>query len=144
MIVSWHDQYVHCVVLAGLAPSAFRFAIQPEFIKSLSKTLKFRILFGILSQPSNEYWSDCKSQSRRWKCCYNCRNNIWIISLFDYNPKTYLPPMLHKLWNETTLWCQPGQNPVGWCPVRITTRCWIADLTCLCSSWASPGHLIWF
>ena len=38
LIVSWHDKYVDCAVLAALSPPAFRFVIRPIFVESLSKT----------------------------------------------------------------------------------------------------------
>ena len=42
LIVSWHDVYADCAVLASLSPPAFRFAIRPIFVESLSKTREFR------------------------------------------------------------------------------------------------------
>jgi len=67
LIVSWHDQYVDCAVLAALSPPPPRIAIGPIFVGSLSKTRQFRVKYRVMSQGLNEYWSDRKSESRRWK-----------------------------------------------------------------------------
>ena len=67
LTVSWHDQYVDCVVLSPLSPPALTFAIGPIFVESQSKTRTFRPKFHLLSQRFNEYWSNRKSDSGRWK-----------------------------------------------------------------------------
>jgi len=41
LIVSWHDEYVDCAVLAALSPPAFRLAIWLTFVELLSKPAIF-------------------------------------------------------------------------------------------------------
>jgi hypothetical protein len=60
LIISQHNQYVDCAVLVTLSPPAFRFAIRQVFIESQLKTLPFRFNSVTISQPFNEYLSDCK------------------------------------------------------------------------------------
>jgi len=67
LIVSWHDVYADCAVLAALSPTAFRFTIRPIFVESLSKTREFRLKSMLISQPLTEYLSDRKFESGRWK-----------------------------------------------------------------------------
>jgi len=40
---------------------------QPVFVESLSTTREYRWQYGVISQWFNQYWSDCKSESGRWK-----------------------------------------------------------------------------
>jgi len=49
LIISWHDQYIDCVLLAALSPPAVRLAIGPMIVESLSKTREFRIKYGVIS-----------------------------------------------------------------------------------------------
>jgi len=42
LIISWHNWYVDCLDSSTLPPAIFRFAIQPLFVESLSKTREFR------------------------------------------------------------------------------------------------------
>jgi len=67
LIVSWHDQYVNCAVLAALSPPDLRYVSRQIFVESLLKTRKFRLQFAISSQPLNECQSDRKSENGRWK-----------------------------------------------------------------------------
>jgi hypothetical protein len=65
LIVSWHEVYSDCAVLAALSPPAFRFGIQPIFVESLSKTREFLLQSTLISQPPNKYQSDLNSESGR-------------------------------------------------------------------------------
>ena len=67
LIVSQHEQYVDCAVLVAPSPPAFRFAIREVLVGSPSKTRQFRLNTAFISQPLNEYQSDRKSDSGRWK-----------------------------------------------------------------------------
>jgi len=67
LIVSQHVQYVDCAVLVAVSPPAFRFAIRQVFVESRSKTRQFRLNSAFISLPLNEYQSDRKSGSGRWK-----------------------------------------------------------------------------
>jgi hypothetical protein len=67
LIVSWHEQYVDCAVLAGLSPPDVRFAIRLVFVESLSKTRQLRAKYRLISQRFNECWSYRKSDSGRWQ-----------------------------------------------------------------------------
>ena len=58
LIISQHDQWVDCAVLATLSPPTLRFAIGPIFVESLSKSHEFRFLFGLISHWLNQYQSD--------------------------------------------------------------------------------------
>jgi len=43
LIVSWHDQYIDCAVLAAHSPAAFRFAIRLIFVEWLWNIGKFQV-----------------------------------------------------------------------------------------------------
>jgi len=90
LIISWHDQYVDCAVLAPLSHSAVRYPIGPILAKSLSKTGAFRLTCDVIPQRFNEYWSDHKSESVRWKSGENCTIYILIMSWYDQNSNTCL------------------------------------------------------
>jgi len=53
--------------LVAPSPPAFRFAIRQVFVESRSKTRQFRLNSAFISQPLNEYQSDRKFESGRWK-----------------------------------------------------------------------------
>jgi len=84
-IVSWYNVYADCAVLAALSPTAFRFAIRPIFVESLSKTREFRSKSLLIWHPLNEYQSDLNSESGRWKIGSNCTIYIYIMSWYDQN-----------------------------------------------------------
>ena len=67
LIVSQQEQYVNCPDLVAPSPPAFRFAIRQVFVESRSKTRQFRFNSPFNLQPLNEYQSDRKSESGRWK-----------------------------------------------------------------------------
>jgi len=112
LIVSQHDQYVDCAVLVALSPPAFRFAIWQVFVESRSKTRRFRLKSPIISQPLNEYQSDRKSESGRWKSEYDCTIYVLIMLWYDQNSKTQLEP---KEW-EPYIWnCGPVPTQPNTC-----------------------------
>ena len=88
LIVSWHDVYADCAVSAARAPPAFRFAIRPIFVESLSKTRKFRWKSTLIWQPLNEYQLDLNSECGRWKIGLNCTIYVYIMSWYDQNSNT--------------------------------------------------------
>jgi len=88
LIVSWHDVYADCAVLASLSPPAFRFAIWPIFVESLSKTREFWWKSMHIWQPLNKYQSDPNSESGRWKIGLNCAIYVYIMSWYDQNSNT--------------------------------------------------------
>ena len=88
LIVSWHDVYADCAVLAVLSPPALRFAIRPIFVESLSKTREFRFKSTLISQPLDEYQSDLNAESGRWKIGLNCTIYVYIMSWYDQNSNT--------------------------------------------------------
>jgi len=67
LIVSWHEQYVYCAVWATLSLAAARMAIGRTLFGSILKLRKIHNNYGVISQRFNEYWSDCKSESGKWK-----------------------------------------------------------------------------
>jgi hypothetical protein len=67
LIVSWHDQYVDCAVLAALSPPTFRYAIQWIFAEWRMIPREFRFQLAIIPQPLNENQSDSKSDTGKWK-----------------------------------------------------------------------------
>ena len=88
LIVSWHDVYADCSVLAALSPPAFRFAIRPIFVESLSKTREFRWKSTHIWHPLSECQSDLNSKSAGWKIGLNCTLYVYIMSWYDQNSNT--------------------------------------------------------
>ena len=88
LILSWHDVYADCEVLAALSPAASRFAIRQIFIDSLLKTREFCWKSTLIWQPLNEYQSDLNSESGWWKIGLNYTIYIYIMSWYNQHSNT--------------------------------------------------------
>ena len=122
LIISWNDQYRECAVLPALSPPDFRYVIRPIFVESLSNTRWFHVKWALSSQPLNEYQSDRKSESGRWKSGQNCTIYVMIMSRYDENSNTELEAKVSKpqSWNchpvptqpkTRGFMCGPGNKP---------------------------------
>jgi len=67
LIISWHSQYVNCSALAPLSPPCFKFVIRLIFVEWLWNNGWFWAKLAGFRSWLNEYLSDCKSESGRWK-----------------------------------------------------------------------------
>jgi len=67
LIISQHDQYIDCAVVVALSPSAFKFAIRLIFVEWLWNNGGFWTKLVGFRSPLNEYLSDRKCESGRWK-----------------------------------------------------------------------------
>ena len=122
LIVSQHDQYINCPVLAPLSPSAIRFAIGPIIVEALSKPAKFAWkspsfhshLMNI--SPIANLNVGGERGANTAQCTYwSCHDTI----------RTHILNWSQSCRNRilgTAVRFQPGQIPAVLCPGRVTTR----------------------
>jgi len=67
LIVSWHDQYVDCAVLAALSLTAYQFAIRLIFVDWQCKKGKCSVKWADFRWRLNEYWLDHIYEMARWQ-----------------------------------------------------------------------------
>jgi hypothetical protein len=96
LIVTWHDHNVDCAVSAPLSPPALIFAIGSVLVASLLTTRTFRLKYHLLSQRCNQYCSNRKSDSERWKRGWYCAIYVLIMSRYDQHSDTQLQPKLKQ------------------------------------------------
>jgi len=65
--VSCHSHYVNWSAIAPPSPPAFKFAIRLIFVEWLWNNGWFQAKLAGFRSRLNEYLSDCKSESGRWK-----------------------------------------------------------------------------
>jgi len=76
LIISQNNINMKYAVWCPLSSPMLRFAIRSIVVKSRWKPGHFGLIFGLISQRLNDYWSDRKSENRRWNRASICTFHI--------------------------------------------------------------------
>jgi len=106
LIITTHDEYIHCALSAGLSSGAFILSSQPILVGLLLKTCEFRLQSGMVSHWFNKSWSNHKSGALGWKSSWNCGIYILIMAQHNQYPNTAMVPNRDQQYNES----QCGSN----------------------------------
>jgi hypothetical protein len=90
LIASCHGEYVNCSAWAALLPPAFKFAIWLIFVEWLWHNCWIQAKLAGYRSRLNEYLSDLKSPTGRWKSNQNCTISVLIMLWYNQNSNTSL------------------------------------------------------